>query len=212
MLPGEHLHEEATATLELLLSGAWCCCESGTCFFGGFRGLLICLWGPSFVVLGSQGSKVGLWMGSMVVGVVMFTSLLSIFVFAGYGEAAVMFGWLSMDWRPAWVGAGATGGGVCSGWGGTTVMTGVWTVSSECGLHRQKVLLRRLHAQRSQCLCFLLQRCQVLPSLFLSSHVLFLFPGLSWFPFLLWAVCWFFLQGKLSRASAIKAISFPCLL
>ena len=44
----------------------------------------------------------------MVVGVEVFTSLLTpIFVFTGYGEAAMMCGWLCMDWMLAWVEVGA---------------------------------------------------------------------------------------------------------
>ena len=48
--------------------------------------------------------------------------------FTGCGVAAMMGGWLCTGWgfgAGGGGGCGGTGGAVCSGWGGTTVMTGV---------------------------------------------------------------------------------------
>lgn len=53
--------------------------------------------------------------------------------FTGCGVAAMMGGWLCTGWGAGVGGGGGwggTGGGVCSGWGGTTVTTEVWTMRS----------------------------------------------------------------------------------
>lgn len=75
-MPLQHL---SCSEILLLFSGAGCCCESGTSFFGGFTGLLLSRRGPSLEVLGSGASEGGSWMGSMVVGVVVSAFLFTPF-------------------------------------------------------------------------------------------------------------------------------------